>query len=129
MAWRFQQLLCQFHNLIWNVVIQYDAGADGRWAPSISLTNRERPPGVDLLGPCILLSGGVAECLRHVANRRPWPIADHVCNLGGVATPIAADTSWITSSRRSESKSTSMSGSSSRVADRKRSKGSLNVRG
>ena len=48
------------------------------------------PQRVDLLGPGVLLAGGVAERLGHVADRRLRPVADHVRHLRGVAPAVAA---------------------------------------
>ncbi len=41
-----------------------------------------------LLAPGILLPGGVAECLRHVAHGVLGPVLDHVRDLRGVAPPV-----------------------------------------
>jgi hypothetical protein len=46
-------------------------------------------PAVDLLGPGILLAGGVAERLGHVAHRGTAPVGDDVGDLGGVAAAVA----------------------------------------
>ena len=45
--------------------------------------------GVELLGPGILLAGGIAERLRHVPDRRLGPVADHVRHLCGIAPAVA----------------------------------------
>ena len=46
-------------------------------------------PGVGRLGEGVLLAGGVAERLGHVADRRLGPVGDDVGDLGGVAAAVA----------------------------------------
>ena len=46
-------------------------------------------PPVDLLGVGVLLAGGVAERLGHVADRGAGPVGDHVRDLRGVVTAVA----------------------------------------
>ena len=49
----------------------------------------QRGPPVDLLGPRVLLAGGVAERLGHVAHRRLGPVGDDVGHLGRVVAAVA----------------------------------------
>ena len=49
---------------------------------------RHRPPAVDLLRPRVLLAGGVAERLGHVADRRLRAVGDDVGDLGGVVAAV-----------------------------------------
>jgi hypothetical protein len=46
-------------------------------------------PAVDLLGPGILLAGGVAQGLGHVPHRRAGPVGDDVGHLGGIGPAVA----------------------------------------
>ncbi len=48
-----------------------------------------RAPAVDLLRPGVLLAGGVAEGLGHVAHRRLGPVGDDVGHLGRVLAAVA----------------------------------------
>ena len=48
----------------------------------------DRGVDVELLAPGVLLTGGVAESLGHVPDRRLRPVADHVGHLGGVAPAV-----------------------------------------
>src|SRR4029450_9898640 len=52
-------------------------------------TDRERPPGIDLFRPGVLLTCGVTERLCHVSYRCPRPVADHIGHLGGIVTAVA----------------------------------------
>ena len=54
----------------------------------LRLGHRHRPPAVDALRPGVLLAGGVAERLGHVADRRARPVGDHVGDLGGVVAAV-----------------------------------------
>ena len=48
------------------------------------------PQPSTLLGPGVLLAGGVAERLGHVAHRRAGPVRDDVGDLGGVVAAVLA---------------------------------------
>ena len=56
----------------------------------LRLGDGHRPPAVDALGPGVLLAGGVAERLGHVADRRAGPVGDDVGDLGGVVAAVLA---------------------------------------
>ena len=58
------------------------------WA-CVAVTWLTRAPPVHLLGPGVLLAGGVAERLGHVAHRRPGAVGDDVGHLGRVLPPVA----------------------------------------
>ena len=63
---------------------------DHRRRDVVLVLHRDGAPGVDLLGPGVLLTDGVAERLGHVADRRLGPVADHVGHLRGVAPAVPA---------------------------------------
>ena len=63
---------------------------DHRCRDVVLVLHRDGPPGVDLLGPRVLLADGVAERLGHVPDRRLGSVADHVGHLGGVAPAVPA---------------------------------------
>ncbi len=60
------------------------------WDAVIGLVGggRDIAPRIDLLAPRILLPGGIAEGLGHVAHRRPGPIGDDVGDLRGVMPAV-----------------------------------------
>ncbi len=55
----------------------------------LGLRAGHRGPAVDLLGPGVLLAGGVAEGPGHVAHRRAGPVGDDVGHLRRVLAPVA----------------------------------------
>jgi hypothetical protein len=59
---------------------------DGVLLARVSLGDRSS--AVDLAGPCVLLTRGVAKGLGHVPDRGPRPVGDHVGDLGGVAVAV-----------------------------------------
>ena len=48
----------------------------------------ERTPTIDVLGPCIGLTWGIAKCTGHIAHRRTRSVGNDIGDLSGVVTAM-----------------------------------------